>query len=210
VSKGIAWITQPWLTPKKNWSNDKTELTESKLDDSHPSTSESFPTSPTNAVAQRAAGLYDGKTKRSAHWFAPVLVQPPGCYYGVTPITAPMMEPKMSNSFKLLVSVRSLDPAVPSAKLAGQIEQMQSGLLSEIQELGAERAVISRARTFPVTGSEIAVEILIGVATGVGEAIGSRIGDRVLDWLRRQWPNADTELIELHLSDSSERTDREA
>jgi hypothetical protein len=111
------------------------------------------------------------------------------------------------NSLRLVVSVRSVDPAVSSAKLTGEIERMRTDLLSEIETYGADTAQISRDLNFPLPGSEIALEILIGVATGIGEAVGKRIGDGVINWLRSRWPNSDIELVQLHLSDHSERTD---
>jgi hypothetical protein len=113
----------------------------------------------------------------------------------------------VSNSLKLVVSVRSVDPAVSTAKLAGEIERTRTDLLLAIQNLDADTAKISRDLNFPVPGSGIALEILIGVASGIGEALGKRIGDHVIDWLRSRWPNSDIELIQLHLSDHSERTD---
>jgi hypothetical protein len=113
----------------------------------------------------------------------------------------------VANSLKLLISVRSVDPAVSSAKLAGDIERSQTGLLSAIKSGGADTAVICRDLNFPVPGSEIALTVLIGMASGMGEALGKRIGDHVIDWLRGRWPNSDIELIQLRLSDHSERTD---
>jgi hypothetical protein len=110
-------------------------------------------------------------------------------------------------SIKLVVSVCSVDPAVSTAKLAGEIERMQADLFSGIQNLGADTIEISRDLNFPVPGSEIALEILIGVASGIGEAVGKTIGDHVINWLRSRWPNSDIELIQLHLSDHSERTE---